>query len=477
MRLESLSRWRRGRLNKNEEVMEMIWKGKSTLFYCSIALMTIFLVSCNSSEKQGEANPLSPETSETNETNKTNETNETNNDPVTLDFYLRTQLLDHEFEAYINRFVQKKFPHVTLNVSRASTPGNKIEDVIASNNMPDFIWDGITRLGQLTELNVPQDLTPLAKKHGFSFEAYEPKVMESIQAYADQDQIYYLPLNIFVFALHYNKDLFDKFAIQHPQDGMFWEDVIELGRRMTREEDGVLYQGIHVGSWNRLSTQMSLGFADPIAKTSLLQSDGWRKYFELHKLAYHIPGQPEVQTLGGGTGKFLNERTLAMFADIFLLQNEDMEQAEREGLNWDVVSYPTLKDNPGVGVGVFSDGFIIPVGSQHPDLAFQIISYLSSDREVQLEITKSGRPTGLNDADIRRHAFASHPAAAGKNLENLFINRYPDPYVITPYDNKGSDIMRAKLLEYVQGLSEINTLLRVAAEEHNQAIAEWNAAQ
>lgn len=35
-------------------------------------------------------------------------------------------------------------------------------------------------------------------------------------------------------SLYYNKDLFDKFGVSYPKDGMTWDEVLELNRQLDK---------------------------------------------------------------------------------------------------------------------------------------------------------------------------------------------------------------------------------------------------
>src|SRR5690606_36937033 len=50
-----------------------------------------------------------------------------------------------------------------------------------------------------------------------------------------------LPLSIQVSVLFYNKDIFDRFAVDYPRDGMTWEEVKDLAKDLTKFDEGVQY--------------------------------------------------------------------------------------------------------------------------------------------------------------------------------------------------------------------------------------------
>jgi multiple sugar transport system substrate-binding protein len=389
-------------------------------------------------------------------------------EPVTLQFYLNTVLSDEDFEMYINQFVKKKFPHVTLQLVKKGS-GTALTDLITAGQIPDIVWEGLTNIRGSLELDMPMNLNPLIEKKKFDLTKFDAKITDSIKSYSPTNDIRYLPFNVFVFATQYNKDIFDKFGVPYLKDGMTWEAMVEVGNKMKRQEQGVQYLGIQTSGSNRTQTQLSLALVDEKSEKAAVQTEGWKKLFELWKSYGNVPGQP-VMSKFSGRDEFHKTKNLAIFPDILMLQNTDMVTAEKEGLNWDVVTFPTFKDRPNIGVGVFSDGFYIPNGSKHADLAFDIISYLSADREVQLAASQNGRITGLNDSEIKKQAFSNNPAAKGKNLQNIYSLQFPDPYRSTTYDRSATSVINKKILQYIEGTTDLNTILRQAEEEINKAI-------
>ncbi|TNJ65385.1 extracellular solute-binding protein [Paenibacillus hemerocallicola] len=392
-------------------------------------------------------------------------------EPVTLKFYAKTPIDD--FEKYINQFVKKKFPHVTLQVVE-NKKGSEIQDLITANEIPDIIWEGLTNMGAaLAEYDVPMDLTPLAKKYGFDMNKYDTKLVDSIKSYSSKGEILYIPYNVLVFGLHYNKDIFDKFGVSYPKDNRTWEEVTELGKRLTRKEGDLQYIGLRPPlGVNRVQSQLSLSYVDAGGQKAVLAADGWKRLFDTFKSMNEFPNAPVIKSFFDARDEFLKKRTVAMLPDILQLQNSDMALLEKEGLKWDFVTYPTFKDKPGVGVGVFSDGFVLPKGSKHADLAFQIVTFLSTDPDVQTEATKNGRITALKDPKVLEHAFENNPAAKGKNVQSVLTQKYPDPIRSSPYNGTGSGIINAKLVDYVNGKADVNTLLKQAEEEFDKKIAE-----
>lgn len=231
---------------------------------------------------------------------------------------------------------------------------------------------------------------------------------------------------------------------------MTWDEAIALGGKMNRQENGVQYAGLRPPlSTNRTQMQLSLPYVNPQTGKAALQTEGWKRLFDTVRAMY--PEASTVRSFFDARNEFLQQRTVGMMPDILQLQNSDMATFEKEGLDWDVVTYPVFADRPKAGPGLFSDGMVVSAGSRHLDLAFQIAAFVSTDPEVQLQATRDGRITTLKDEKLLARAFENNPAAAGKNVKPIFSLGYPDVYPMSEYDRKGLSVVEAKIKAYVAG--------------------------
>lgn len=246
---------------------------------------------------------------------------------------------------------------------------------------------------------------------------------------------------------------------------------------MSRTQDGVSYRGLHSGTnVNRMQTQLSLPFVDPETNTPVVEEghEGWRKLYQTFKGIYELPGAwPEGETYGKGRAAFLETKNLAMFPHLVMIGDEDFIQAVDNGMNIGLTTFPEFADQPGVGPGVFSDGFIIPQTGESIDAAFEVIAYLLSD-EVQSHAAKLGNPTSLNNPDIQNELYADHPLAQEVDFTSIYNQQFADPYPIYKYENNVRSIVQNNLVQYFTGQLDLNTAMRQANEELKQFIAERN---
>ena len=52
-----------------------------------------------------------------------------------------------------------------------------------------------------------------------------------------------LPQNISSLVLYYNKDLFKRFKIPPPRDGMLWNELVLKAQQLTRDKNGQQVRG------------------------------------------------------------------------------------------------------------------------------------------------------------------------------------------------------------------------------------------
>ncbi|MGN6552596.1 MAG: extracellular solute-binding protein, partial [Verrucomicrobiota bacterium] len=90
-------------------------------------------------------------------------------------------------------------------------------------------------LWSITDLNLQYDMNSLIKKYNFDLKKIDPSLIKGIQQYASNGELYGLPADRSVVVTLYNKDLFDRFNVAYPKDGMTWDDAIALAKKMITE--------------------------------------------------------------------------------------------------------------------------------------------------------------------------------------------------------------------------------------------------
>lgn len=372
--------------------------------------------------------------------------------PATVKLKLPVSVKD-VFVKYMNPVVEQKLPHITLEYFENTLA---LKDNVAAGEIPDIVMDGGGLL-PVMELQLPIDLTELIAKHKFDLSRIAPEMIKSTRAYAKNGELYGLPTNRNQRVLLYNKDIFDQFAVEYPKDGMLWDDVFTLAKRLTRSANGINYLGLSLHGNGLLRSQLELHIFDGNDKANL-SGPGWQKLAQYWKNVYSIPGNIYTDR----NGLFATERNIAM-----LFNNSGwLMRGAPANLNWDYVTAPTF-DN-GLIPDTVQNMISITANSKNKDAAFQVVALLFSD-EVQAAI---GRDAALVPASSNPEVLKQYASnVKGKNVMADVTGKAATK-VVEKYSSLADPIIAAAFNNIASGAQDINTALREAEEQINKKVQE-----
>ncbi|CAG7596885.1 hypothetical protein PAESOLCIP111_00103 [Paenibacillus solanacearum] len=395
-------------------------------------------------------------------------------EPITLTFYrFYAGLSDKEYNEYFVQPLQKKYPNVTLKFIYSSLTGPlSAENILVSGENPDLIYTSNYSLPIFKQLKMQENLTPMIQKTKFDMKRFDPAILEALSKYSDDGNTYAVPFSLNFAPLFYNKDIFDKFGVPYPKDQSTWDDIIALQKQLTRMDNGVQFRGIVSPVAKQFGDQLALAYADNKTKKATLQTEQWKKALDVLKRLYEIPGATEsADKLPTDTKTFFQDQTTAMYtnwADSALGNLTDLADKGKP-MNWDMTTYPSFTDAPGIGRRVDFHLMMVSPTSKHKELVFDIIRYLTSE-EIQLNMTKNARMTALNNEAMKKQFGESLPVMKGKNLTGALKTKMAG---ITPsdYDVPVSGIVNKAGSSVALNKKDVNTALRDAQEEADKAIA------
>ncbi|GAA4864690.1 sugar ABC transporter substrate-binding protein [Paenibacillus vulneris] len=424
-------------------------------FALVVVFLTSLLAGCSSGSTDSGSSPAAG-------TGK----NEVHHEPVTLMLHPGQMITPEDLELMINEPLHRKYPYITVQVIDRTK--NNLENHVASGSQLDLIttWNG--SMSAAMDLGVFEDLTPLAKADGFDLGRFDQQALETIKTISNDGKLYGLPYNRQFNALYYNKDIFDKFGVEYPKDGMTWEEVIQLSKKLTRTVDGVAYRGLDPESIQRLSFPLSLNIVDAATnKTTISDNyDTFKKLFELGKDVYALPENKPPKWGTSTNDSFIKDKTVAMTATV----NMFPYIAQAPEFNWDVVQYPSYKDKPNVA-GMY-DLHIMSISktSQHKEEAMKVLEVLFSDEVQMIATKKTGRISLLNDPKFQQAYGADMPILKGKHLEGIFKSKPAPAPRLSTYYSKAVSILESHFRQYVDGAKDTNTALREAEDEINKYV-------
>lgn len=383
-------------------------------------------------------------------------------EPVTLTFF--TEGNSAILAETIERLVKEKYPNVTLKTIK-SAKGSTIEDVMGAGTTIDLLSYSLGGLGKVKDYKLVSDLSPLIGKYGFDLNRYTNGVVDTLKSYSDDGSITVLPFELNNNVIFYNKGIFDKFGVSYPKDGMTWEQVYDLAKKVTRTDGGVQYKGFQLEGINLVyRNQMGLAFVDPKTQRADVNNEPWKKWVEAMAQFYKIPGNEPTNNF---KINFLNNQTLAMSTGPNFLT--EIPDAAAKGLDWDVVSLPRFAGMESKGAQMNAPYYAIPPASKNKDAAFLVIQYLLSD-EVQAIMARQGRLPIVKNEEVRKEYAKDLKGMEGKNLAAFFKDTLGEPVPTTKFDSIAKTAVNSAFNQAGTNVLDVNTALRQAEEAINKQI-------
>jgi multiple sugar transport system substrate-binding protein len=372
---------------------------RSFLIASSLALMA----GCESNPAGTVGNPVSPP-----------QDNELIIYTVWPAFYAKEEV----FEKQIGQYIKKKFPDMKVKHIHWDNPGRQYKDLIAAGTIPDIIMDDshLNLNRYILDNDLQYDMRELIKKHNFDTSKLNPAMMDRMKNITQEGAIYGLPFQAADFILFYNKDIFNKFGVDYPKNGMTYDEAYELAKKLTRVEGEITYKGYSQNPGHYMNyNQLSLNPLHPTDDRANMTSDGWKKMVDNLRRFYDIPANQfdTVEKFSQG-----NIAMAVAASDRIVKFHED-----NPNLNFDVSTVPFFSDLPNTRYqpNVFS--MYISKQSTKKDQAFDVMTYLLSE-EMQVELSKEGVIGPLQTPAVKEAFGKNLPQMKGKNSESIFYGKY-----------------------------------------------------
>lgn len=396
-----------------------------------------------------------------------------NNEPVTLRFYSHNAgiLNDADLETLIGNPVKAKYPNITIELIK----GTNLDKMIAAGEVPDIIATSNYYLHDVLQMGLGSDLNQWIKSQNVDLNRFEPETINVMKKFGKNGEMFGIPYAMNYGVVAYNKDIFDKFGVPYPKDGMTWNQILDLARQVTRADQGTQYIGIDLQDPPLLTRAYSLPVVDEKQEKAVLTSDGYKKVFGIYQQLYDIRGVVDSnKKYTYGIDAFLKDQKVAMFPYWISALTARLPQLKEPGkdFNWDVVSFPSFDDRPGLGREIDFHLAMIPPTSNNKKAAFAAIQALITN-EAQLAMNKTGsRLSALSDPAIRKQFAADAKLYDGKNLQGIFAVKPAPLPEATAYDVKSYGFLKEGIKSMVNEGKDINTALRESNEKADKYIQE-----
>lgn len=393
-------------------------------------------------------------------------------EPVTITFgYRPGYFTEKEMERYVIEPVKKKYPHITVKPLLIDNKTVTLPNLIAAKEVPDIITTNSLTLQDFKQWDLQFDMTELVQSQKTDLSGFKADALESIKITNQTPYLVGLPYTLQFNALYYNKDIFNKFGVEYPKDGMTWGEVTELAKKLTRVADNVQYRGLEPDSVFRPGSQLELPLVDPATYKSIANTDAWKRVFQMVRDIYEIPGNSDIKSLGNGIKDFNQTQTIAMIAGLNWLSFMNDDKIKSSFTNWDMASYPVFPEKPGIGTQIDIHLMLLAKTSKNKEAALQVMSTVVSD-EVQLELVRDGKISVLKDKKFEDEFGKNLDILKGKNVQAVFKTKPAKPFPPTEFAGRALNDITNLMGKIIKDQVDLNTALRQFDEEQTKKYAE-----
>jgi multiple sugar transport system substrate-binding protein len=112
---------------------------------------------------------------------------------------------------------------------------SKMQVMLATGTAPDLLISDWNALSSWAGHGNAVELTPFITRDRFDLRQFYTAV---IDGYRWNDGLYALPYKADVHVMPYNVDLFNNAGVHYPSDDVNWDQLVAMGKKLTRDTDG-----------------------------------------------------------------------------------------------------------------------------------------------------------------------------------------------------------------------------------------------
>ncbi len=367
-------------------------------------------------------------------------------------------------------------------------PLENLKKIMTGSNPPDLVHISPNDIPNLIDENLLAPLDPLAQRDQFDLNKIVPSVREGLKTMGD-GKLYALAPTFTGNALAFNKKIFTDAGVPFPKDGMTWDDIFNLARRVAHGDGKERTFGLALGrsgeifyDMNAYTSSLGLNMVDDTATTMTVDSSDWENVWKTlikNQKDKIMTGPMDYSQMN--PNPFFGDPFMSGQAAMMVVSNADINNIVDANKNaskiknfkpfdWDVVTLPTHPDAPGIGSPIYLDGiFAINVKAQNQEGAWQLLKFINGDDWAKLRsrnlyqlVSRQEFIKPISGANYNVKAFYTLTPSFEQNNDRLSV-KYPNIYSIF-------DIGRQKLQLVIEGKKEVRQALKEWQTEGNQQL-------
>ncbi|WP_336763317.1 ABC transporter substrate-binding protein [Paenibacillus sp. USHLN196] len=298
---------------------------------------------------------------------------------------------EDDFNMTYGDLFSQKYPNVNIEVV---TPGGMeaIRDYNGAINKysPDLVMLPPYQYQQMSKEKKLVDLEPLIKRDTYDTTTLYPGLLDELKKQGG-GKLYGLSPKADSYALLYNADLFKKYNVKTPTDGMTWEEILNLAKKFpTKGDKNSRIWGLSTTGSSNLVMEIArtegLTYMDSNTLKATANTAAWKNAYRLSSEATKSGVLDEMISLSGKSylesSSFIMGRSAMKVASISQLQS--LQAAKKGVKNYKpftlgIAAGPAAKDRKSTGNLYINEIFAIPAGASHVDAAWDFIKYFNGD--------------------------------------------------------------------------------------------------
>jgi multiple sugar transport system substrate-binding protein len=264
---------------------------------------------------------------------------------------------------------------------------------------PDVLLLEPTSIQKLAVGGKLVELQPLIDRDKYDLTTYSQGVLESLKKLGD-GKLFALTPQFNINAIFYNADLFKKYGVEPPHDGMTWQEVFDTARRFPidgSEKERVYGFELQAGmSMDELvsiiGNSQGLLFYDKKTKKITINTDTWKNLYKMTKDM--VDSKALYLSSGGGSGSieesqpFLNGRAAMTVNASYYLNN--IKQAatntkDYKGFELGIAAGPVDHTDPTKTRGYVSTLFAIRADSSNIEAAWDFVKFANGEEVAKVK--------------------------------------------------------------------------------------------
>ena len=314
--------------------------------------------------------------------------------PVTVQMIEFARVDEAEWQrAVVERFnASRKDIQIELISLAGSNVHTKPLTMIAAGAPPDISYNDPYRIIEWTHQGLVMDITPYLNRDRAAFSEFFGPLLD---LYKVNDGRYGIPIDLQVQGFFYREDFFDEAGVPYPREGMTWDDIARISPRLVVQSgDGVITRWAirfpQFWHWWSILWHHGAAFFDDewSPKRFVGDSTELRAGLEYIRSMNHDRQVMSPRTISGTTAPNLVVTGSVAMAIGNSLYMQEMVRLGHER-PWDVTRLPY--GPAGNNIAWFNSlGWFIISTANHPDEAWEVIKYFSSEASMRLCVEMRG---------------------------------------------------------------------------------------